>query len=184
MSDATIRAAIKARLDALGAGIGRVHDYERWNVSGANFLTLFQDTATKKIFGWEIMRRAVRAQKVTMRRYKLIHRYVLRGYYGLEDSAATEKTVNALVDQIVLDFMLTKLSGTQGEQMPEASIEVRMFGHVLCHVAEITLPEVAEIVAPEEEAAPNLTGIDIEYYLTPAIDTITDAEDNIDLPTD
>lgn len=181
MSDAVMRAAIKARLDAMGAAIGRVHDYERWNVNAGNFLALFQDPASKKIFGWEITRKSLRCQKVAMRKWKMIHRYMIRGYYGLEDAAATEKTVNALVDQIALDFMLNRLDGTQGDQQPEARIEIRMFGAVLCHVAEILLPEVAEIVAPEEAAAADLTGIDIEYYLTPALDTDTDAEDNIDL---
>ena len=183
MSDATMRAAIKARLDAMGDAIGRVHDYERWNVQAGRFLSLFQDPDTSKIFGWEITRRGLRMQKMTMSKWKMIHRYVLRGYYGLEDAAATEKTVNALVDQIVLDFTRTKLTGTQGDQLPQATIETRIFGHVLCHVAEIVLPEVTEIVAPAEETVPDLEGIDIEYYLTPAIDDDTDAEDNIELET-
>lgn len=181
MSDATIRAAIKTRLTSMGAGIGRVHDYERWAVQSSSFLSLFQDPTTKKVFGWEIIRRRVRTERLTMRRWKLIHRYLIRGYYGLEDSAETEKSINALVDQIVLDFTRTKIAGTQGDQLPEAGIETRVFGHVLCHVAEITLPEVAEIITQEEEDAENLTGIDIEYYLTPALDELTDAEDNIDL---
>ena len=88
-----------------------------------------------------------------MSKWKLTHRYLIRGYYGLEDSAATEKTVNALADQIVLDFTRTKLTGSQGDQLPEGSIEIRMFGHVLCHVVEILLPEVSEIVAPVPEDA-------------------------------
>lgn len=181
MSDAAIRALIKARLDAMGTAIGRVHDYERWNLQANTFLSLFQDPATNKVFGWEIMRKALRVEKVAMRKFKLIHRYLIRGYYGLEDAAATEKTVNALADQIVLDFTLTRLTGTQGGQLPEAAIETRMFGHVLCHVVEILLPEVAEIVTPDEENAADLTGIDIEYYLTPAIGEETDGQDNIDL---
>jgi len=81
----------------------------------------------------------------------------------------------------VLDFALTKLPGTQGEQLPEMTIKTMVFGHVLCHVAEIVLPEVVEIVVPEEAPAQDLTGIDIEYYLTPALDELTDAQDNIDL---
>jgi hypothetical protein len=180
MSDAGFRALIKARLTAMGAAVGRVHDYERWAAQPGQFLAHFQDPATKKIFGWEITRRKVRAQKIAMRRYKLVHRYLVRGYYGLEDAAATEKTFNALVDQIVLSFTLTKLPGSQGEQLPEAVIEPRIFGHVLCHVGEIILADVTEIVAVPEETAEDLTGIDIEYYLTPAPDELTDAEDNID----
>ncbi|MDA8137923.1 MAG: hypothetical protein M0036_04645 [Desulfobacteraceae bacterium] len=181
MSDATIRAALKARLDARGAGIGRVHDYERWTVQANDFLHLFQDPATRKVFGWEIVRTGVRVERVAMRRYKFIHRYVLRGYYGLSDADATEKTAHALADAIMLDLTLTRLTGTEKDLAPELRMDTRLFGHVLCHVAEITLPEVTEIIEREEDPAPDLTGIDIEYYLTPAIDTLTDAEDNIDL---
>lgn len=179
MSDATMRAVIKARMDAMGTAIGRVHDYERWSNNNTAFLTLFQDPDTKKIFGWEIIRKTFRVVKTAMHKYKLIHGYVIRGYYGLEDAAATEKAVNALVDQIVLDFALTKLDGTQGEQMPKGRIETKMFGNVLCHVPEIELPEVAENIT-EEEAAELLTGIDIDYYLQPD-DEVRDAYDNIDI---
>ena len=56
MSDQTMRAAIKARLTALGASLGRVHDYERWANNPAAFLGLFQDATSKKVFGWEIVR--------------------------------------------------------------------------------------------------------------------------------
>lgn len=179
MSDATIRAAIKARLDDMGDGIGRVHDYERWANNNGAFLDLFKDESTGKIFGWEITRKTFRVQKIAMRKYKLIHGYVIRGYYGMEDAAETEKTVNALVDQIVLDFTLNKVDGTQGEQMPKGRIEPKLFGHVLCHVPEIELPEVAEIVT-EEETADAMTGIDIDYYLQPD-DEVRDAYDTIDL---
>ncbi|HRR87633.1 MAG TPA: hypothetical protein P5316_21720, partial [Phycisphaerae bacterium] len=79
MSDATMRAAIKTRLTAMGTAIGRVHDYERWTANTRDFLSLFQDPATKKIFGWEIMRTGFRMQKATMAKWKLIHRYMIRG---------------------------------------------------------------------------------------------------------
>jgi hypothetical protein len=177
MSDQTLRAAIKARLLALGAGIGRVHDYERWSNNAATYLQLFQDAATKKIFGWEIVRTGYRTQKVAMRKWKVIHKYTLRGYYGLEDSAATEKAFNALVDLIGLDFTRTRLPGTQGDLNPEVVIETRVFGHVLCHVAEIRLPEVAEIVEELPEAGEtDLLTIGLEYYLKPG-DDLLDAQD-------
>ncbi|MDA8137985.1 MAG: hypothetical protein M0036_04955 [Desulfobacteraceae bacterium] len=181
MSDATIRAAIKARLDELGAPIGRVHDYERWNVNAGNFLALFQDQSTKKIFGWEISRTGFKTERAAMNKLRLIHRYTIRGYYGLEDAVGTEKSVNALADAIAADLAQTRLTGTERDLMPEANISTRMFGQVLCHVVEIVLPEVVEIISPAETPAPDLTGIDIEYYLTPSQDTATDAEDRIEL---
>jgi len=181
MSDQTIRAAIKARLDAFGSGMGRVHDYERMAVDVKEFLTAYQDQATKKIFGWEITRRSVRTQKVTMTKWKLVHRFVIRGYYGLSDAAGTEKIFNTLVDQVILDFTRTKLPGTQGEQLPEATVEPWMLGAVLCHRAEIVLPEVAEIVdqLPEPDEA-ELLAVGLNYYLKPGDDVI-DASDTITL---
>lgn len=181
MSDATLRATIKTRLTALGPTIGRVHDYERWTSNVKDFLALFQDPATKKIFGWEILRTGFRVQKATMNKWKLIHRYMIRGYYGLDDTAGTEKAVNALADLIALDFTRSKLAGTQGEQLPAGKIETRMFGHVLCHVVEITLPEVAEIVEQLPEAGEtDLEAIGLQYYLKPGDDE-ADAADEINL---
>lgn len=178
MSDQTVRAAIKARLDAYGPAMGRVHDYERMGADVKDFLSAYQDPATKKIFGWEITRRRVRVQKVTMTKWKLVHHYVVRGFYGLSDAAGTEKIFNALVDQVVLDFTRTKLPGTQGEQLPEATVEPWMLGAVLCHRAEIVLPEVAEIVEQlPEEGETILTGIGLEYYLKPGDDAPDAADD-------
>lgn len=178
MSDQTMRAAIKARLDAFGPVMGRVHDYERMAVDVKEFLMAYQDPATRKIFGWEIMRRSVRPQKFTMNKWKLVHRYVVRGFYGLNDAAGTEKIFNALVDQVVLDFTRTKLAGTQGEQFPEATVEPWMLGSVLCHRAEIVLPEVAEILEQLPEAETDLESIGLEYYLKPGDDQV-DAVDEL-----
>lgn len=170
MSDAILRAAIKDRLTSLGPIIGRVYDYERWIKEKSKLLALFQDPDSKKVFGWEITRTGFSFSKIGMRRYKFTHRYLIRGYYALEDAAATEKTVNALADQIALSFALDKIDGTQGEQMPEAKIATGFFGNLMCHVVEITLPQVTEIVAAAEEDAPALAGIDGEYYFTQALD--------------
>lgn len=182
MSDQTMRAAIKARLTALGAALGRIHDYERWANNPNQFLGLFQDATSKKVFGWEIVRTGFKVRKVTMSKWKLIHNYTMRGYYGLEDAAGTEKTVNALADLIALDFTRTPLAGTQGETLPEAEIETRMFGAVLCHVVEIRLPEVAEIVAQVEEQGDDLLTVGFNYYLQdPVDDGVADASDELTL---
>jgi len=182
MSDATLRAAIKTRLDALGAGIGRVHDYERFSVDPAKFLALFQDEETKKVFGWEIIRTGFSVRRVAMSKWKMVHQYTVRGYYGLQDAAGTEKTVNGLADLIALDFTRTPLAGTIGDTLPEAEIETRMFGGVLCHVVEVRLPQVAEIVAPLPEEEVDLLRVGLNYYLQdPADDGVVDAADLVEL---
>ncbi|MBI5550745.1 MAG: hypothetical protein HY911_04500 [Desulfobacterales bacterium] len=183
MSDATFRAAIKARLEAHGPGMGRVHDYERWSVDPGKFLYLFQDPATKKIFGWEIVRTKVRVQKATMAKKRMLHTYVVRGYYGLEDAAQTEKAINALVDALLLDFAAEPMAGADNESTPTATIETRLFGHVLCHAAEITLPDLGEIIAPPvEEDETDLTAVGLEYYLKPG-DDVLDASDLVTVGT-
>ena len=179
MSDQTLRAAIKARLDSYGEAIGRVHDYERLPTTVKGFLDLFQDPTTGKIFGWEITRRGFRVQRVTMGKWKIVHRYLIRGFYGIEDAAATELAVNALADILVLDFTRQKIAGTQGEQLPEGKVEQWMFGNVLCHRVEIELPEVAEIVERLPEAdETDLAMVGLEYYLKPG-DDVLDASDMI-----
>lgn len=182
MSDATIREAIRLRMVSFGAGIGRVHDYERWAVQTSDFLGRFQDETTRKIFGWEIMRVAMRIERKTMHKIHMVHRFVVRGYYGLSDDDATEKAVNTLVDQIVLDFAMNPIAGTQGRQSPESKISTRMFGSILCHVPEITMPDITEVVSPPAEAGEtDLAGIDLEYYLQPEPDDppVVDAEDTV-----
>lgn len=181
MSDQTMRAQLKTRLQAHGAAIGRVHDYERLAVTEKDFLELFQDPATRKIFGWEISRRSFRVEKVAMNKWKMVHRYLIRGYYGIEDAAATEKAVNRLADTIVLDFVRTRIAGTQGGQLPSGKIEQWMFGRVLCHRVEIEMPEVAEIIERLPEADdPDLLAVGLEYYLSPGDDEY-DARDVVTL---
>lgn len=180
MSEATIRAAIKARLDALCQAIGRVHDYERWANDPAKFLALFQDSETKKVFGWEIIRAGFTVRKAAMNRWKISHRFLIRGYYGLSDANETEKAVNALADMIVFDLSLTPISGTERDQLPQGTVQTRIFGHVLCHVVEIVLPEVTEMIVPAEEENVDLLRVGLNYYLQPD-DGEVDASDLVEL---
>lgn len=181
MSEASLRAAIQARLLALGAGMGRVHDYERWANTPGEFLRLFQDPVTKKVFGWEIVRSGFKMRKIAMAKWEFSHQFIVRGYYVLNDAAETEKTINTLVDAIAVDFALTPLAGTEKGVLPEGDIETRMFGAALCHVAEIRLPSVSEVVKAAESEI-ELTAIGLRYYLQdPEDDGVADAEDEVAL---
>lgn len=180
MSDQTIRAAIHARLVALGSVMGRVHDYERWAGNPADFLRLFQDPTTKKIFGWEITRVGFNVTKAAMNKWRLSHRYVIRGFYGLEDAAGTEKAVNALADMIIFDLTRLKIEGSEADALPEGAVETRQFGGVLCHVVEIRLPKIDEIISPEQLPEEYLETVGLNYYLIPG-DDIADAVDVLPL---
>lgn len=181
MSDLTLRAQLKIMLESV-PGTGKVHDYERFNAADWNkFIELFQDTTSNKIFGWEITREAVRVEKITIGSKKVIHSFVLKGYYGLQDAMATEKTFNAIIDLVLQKFIDTKIPGTQGQSLPKVSpIQPRFYGGVLCHYTEIRM-DVAEIWSPTEEAGlVDLDTIGLEYYLKPG-DDIMDAQDLITL---
>ena len=53
MSEAAIRQKIFDTLSAV-PDIGKVYDYERWNVDWGKFIALFQDPASKRILGCEV----------------------------------------------------------------------------------------------------------------------------------
>jgi len=178
MSDLSIRASLLERLQALTPAIGQVYDYERWVVDSRKFLDLFKDQATGKIFGWEISRVGFKVKKAAMNKWRFSHSYVIRGFYGLEDSAGTDKAVNGLADLIVLDLIRTRLPETENDLLPEGSTGTRFFGQVLCHVIEIKIPEVAEIVRPEEVDLGYLDVVGLNYYLKPG-DDVADAVDII-----
>lgn len=179
MSDSTLRAQLKNILSGI-TGVGKVHDYERFTADPAKFLLLFKDETSGKIFGWEITREGVKHERITQK-IKATHSFVIKGYYGLKDDAATEKTFNAIVDLIGQAFIDTKIPGSQGHSLPQVSnIGARSFGGVLCHYAELRLG-VSEIVEATPEAGmSDLLRIGLSYYLKPG-DDVKDAEDQVAL---
>lgn len=179
MSDSTLRAQLKNIMSGI-TGVGKVHDYERFTADTAKFLSFFKDETSKKIFGWEMTREGVKHERITQK-IKATHSFVIKGYYGLKDDAATEKTFNAVVDLIGQAFIDTKIPGSQGHSLPQVStIGARSFGGVLCHYAEIRL-DVSEIVevTPEAGVADLLT-VGLDYYLKPG-DNNGDAADTVTL---
>lgn len=170
MSDSTLRTQLKNILSGI-TGVGKVHDYERFSADTAKFLSFFKDATSGKIFGWEITREGVKHERITQK-IKATHSFVVKGYYGLKDDAATEKTFNAVVSLIGQAFIDTKIPGSQGHSLPQVSnIGARSFGGVLCHYAEIRL-DVSEIVEVTPEAGiTDLLRVGLNYYLTPGDDT-------------
>lgn len=180
MSESAIRTGIKGALAGI-TGVGRVHDYERWTADSAQFLALFQDAASKKIFGWEITRTGAKVEKPTQK-FKVTHAYVLKGYYAVSDAAKSEKLFNAVIEAIVSKFISNHLAGTQGICLPQVGIiEFRMFGNVLCHYAEIRL-DVAEIVERvSDEQLTDLLKVGLDYYLK-AGDETADVTEIVSIP--
>lgn len=147
MSEDAIRTQIAAILSGV-ADIGKVYDYERWTANWSKFIQLFKVSVggQQQIRGWEISRIAVNESLETLgggsAATDSTHRYLLRGYMGLADEDATEKTFNALIETIRDAFRQNlRLNGTASwhKYIQVRKIEPRMFGNVLCHYAELEL---------------------------------------------
>lgn len=143
MGEATIRTAIYNILNGV-TDIGKVYDYERWAADWTTFINLFKTTigGVDQIRGWEIGRRSAPEKLFTMGLNLRDHVYVLRGYMGVNDSNATEKTFNNLIESIADAFRSNDRlnDAAESHDLIQADIiEFRVFGGVLCHYAELSL---------------------------------------------
>ena len=137
MSYSLILAQIKATVES-ASGIGTVHDYERWANKHADFETLFKSGS--KINGWFISREAIQDEWVTQLEILTTYTYVIKGFYSLDDSAASEKTFQALVDAVMnkLRAKVTYSDTTEKAEPPQARLigSLTVFG-IACHYCEI-----------------------------------------------
>ena len=141
MSEATIRAAIKACVDTVGSE-GVVHDYQRWNADWPAFLTLFKTKIGSQdyIRGWCISCTGnTNADRTLDGGVIDSYEYTIRGIWGLDDSAASEKTALAkaieIRDALRADATLGAFWDAEPASIPV--FEARMFGDVLVHYTEI-----------------------------------------------
>lgn len=148
MSEATIRAAVLTAIQTV-SNYGDAYDYVRWAVRKADFDSLFVNTigGTVQVRFWMLTLTGFDQVQTAMRRdAKGIHRqyaYRIDGYMTLDDSAATEKTFVALVEDVVeaMDQNATLNLATtayNNEPAQVATIDHVMYGGVLCHHAVIT----------------------------------------------
>ena len=147
MSEAAIRTQIYAILGAV-TDVGKVYDYERWAADWATFINLFKTTiaGVDQIRGWEIGRRSVKEQRITLgissSGNEKSHGFLIRGYMRVNDSEASEKIFNALVEAIADAFRANRKLNATAERhdfIQAEIIEFRLFGGVLCHYAELSL---------------------------------------------
>ncbi len=144
MSVAGIRAQIKATLQGV-ADIGQVHDYDRWEINWDGFLTLFKATVggVDQIRGWTIHSQSdASGYPGTNNVGQFEHLFLLRGYLGLKDSSATEKTFDDLVEAVQKAFMgnYTLNGSAMNAEPPQIMVkEARQMSDMLVHYAEIQL---------------------------------------------
>jgi len=147
MSESAIRAEIAAIVGGV-ADIGKVYDYERHASSWAKFIQLFKATigGQPQIRGWEISRVRVAETLETLGGGPAAtdnkHTYAIQGYLGVNDAEASEKTFEALIEEIRAAFRAnpTLNGAADGHDYIQAeTIDTRMFGSVLCHYAKLLL---------------------------------------------
>ena len=139
MSYATVLAQIKSVLDGV-TGIGTVHDYARWNVDDASFNVLF---VKKNVLNfWTISRRETAESWDAVQHVVRRHTFVLRGYYGIDDSAASEKTFQGLVESVMTALRVKTTLNDVAElaQPPHLELlETERFSGALVHHARMKL---------------------------------------------
>lgn len=140
MSESTIRTEIKNIISGV-TDIGVVHDYERWASTDAGFIDLFRTTigGVNQIRGWVISRKTPAGEENNEIR---THTFVIRGYMGLVDANATEKTFTALIEAACAAFRANpKLNDTaaSSEYITVNAVEQRMYGTDICHFTELAL---------------------------------------------
>lgn len=143
MSLVAINEQIKTILSAT-AGVGVVHDYERWAADWATYLDLFsaEGETGKRINGWEITRKKTLAVTASVTHDSRSHTFLIRGMYGLKDSEASELVFQQIIEDICAAFRSNyKLNSTaeNTEPIQVDLVENRIFGNVLCHYCELTL---------------------------------------------
>ncbi|NQV14509.1 hypothetical protein HQ531_03550 [bacterium] len=132
------------------AGTGKVHDYQRLARTEQEFITLF--TTDSVVNGWQITRRSTAnsfedSEELDGTLMESVYEYIMTGFYGIDDAAATEKTfqniVEAVSDALANDETM-KAAGYNTGEPQILVVEPRAFGPVLCHVAEVSI-QIAEL---------------------------------------
>ena len=149
MSYSGILADIKAILQTVPGAGDKIYDYERWSADWDTYLTLFK--ADGIIKGFTITRNKTTEEAQSSRTNWRIHTFIIRMFYALKDSDASEKKAQNLVEDIASAFRSKpELLGSciQTSPVQVDVFEPRMFGSVLCHYAELRLNVTEEIQYP------------------------------------
>lgn len=147
MSAAT-RAAIAAKLAALGIGV--VHDHEPYAADLSRLKALYQDPASGRLNGWFVRRTATHEFGTALGRFVERVTWQIRGYYALNEADGSELAFDAQIEAIRDGFRVDPTLGgavhdtSDGEEGGAAGIQVDesgpvLFAGVLCHAATLRL---------------------------------------------
>lgn len=153
MSDeTTIRAAIKTAVQTV-TNVGLVYDYQRLTNNWDDFLDLFKTTISNSdvIRGWCITcEGVVPVERETYggntSNYAINYPYKIRGYFGVDDSAESEKAAFAIAE-LVREALTDHLTSVVLDNIPSIDVfEPRVFGGALCHFIEISMVVLDEYI--------------------------------------
>ena len=146
MADSTFKKLLLALERVVSAvdKVGVVHTFERYAADPDTFDSLFRTTVgnRKQIRAWTITRNATSAVASQFDKVTRTYTYTVRGYMGYEDKTATELEFQELIE-LVMDAL------DQQDDLDETAVlysvgpsqlrtlELRQFGSVLVHYAEI-----------------------------------------------
>jgi hypothetical protein len=136
-----LRTALATRIKTV-ANVGVVNDWEPYTTRDEDFAAFFKSGALLR--GWTITRESTREDHLTMKDDWSAHLMVIRGYQGVDNDAASEKTFQDLVELVRAALRLeqtARLSGYANRvQHPQVRIlEPRLFAGVFVHYVEISL---------------------------------------------
>lgn len=146
---AQIRAAIVAELSAI-TGIGRVHDYERYAKQESEFRNLYLADlggGVSQIRGWHVRRLTTSETHAVMASHEDVHEWQLRGFMAIDDSAASEKTFDDLIEAVRARFrannnlggLIASVYSPDGKGPELTESQPVLLAGVLCHSARIKL---------------------------------------------
>lgn len=141
MSLSTVRTKIKTLMEAV-TGIGTVYEYKRYVNDWETYKNLF--IKSSKVNTWEVQRTTGSSDPYGggSGREDRMHNFTVRGFYGIDDKLASEKTFQDLTDLVVNAFRnQPTLSGTANiVNFPITwTFSEGKLGDVLCHIVEINL---------------------------------------------
>ncbi len=158
--------AIAAEMAAI-ENAGRLHTYQRWAADIGRYLDLFRWRAgdgKDQIRGWLLTRESAREELGSFASSspggftpagvnRRTHTFLLFGILSLEDDAASEIVFQDLLESVCDRFRgsealrlrgrvpsLERITTPQGDL-----IELRTFGSVLCHTAEVRIQAIERI---------------------------------------
>lgn len=133
---------------ATGLSTAKIYNYDRLSRQWDEYISSFKDTTNNVVHGWTITRNKLAEMPEASRTNTVTTTWILRGYYSLGSSGATETTFQGIIDNIRTAFISkTDLNNSCLTTSPIQVdiIEPRMFGDVLCHYAELRLETIEEV---------------------------------------